>query len=80
MTRLHTAMTTTISEAKTTQGEFARSLGVSRAQLLGVASGKLLPSLTFALRLSARLGRPVNDFWEVSEVGIRARYAHDRRR
>jgi len=80
MTRIRSALMTKIAEAKTTQTEFARSLNVSRAQLLGVASGKLLPSLSLALRLARRLGRPVEHFWELSEVGIRARNSHSRRR
>ncbi|RST31333.1 transcriptional regulator [Sphingomonas ginkgonis] len=49
-----------------TQQELADRVGVSRKTINALESGIYVPLTTLALRLSATLGRPVQDMFELS--------------
>ena len=80
MTRLQTVYQTKTTIERKTQTEFAGTLGINRTHLNAILQGKSLPSLELAFRLARRLGSEVSELWELTEVGIRARSAHTRRR
>ena len=75
MNRLKTTMISTGQ----TQGELAADLGVTRAHLNAILSGKSVPSLELAFRLAARLGVAVGELWTLTEVGIVPCAADNRR-
>lgn len=75
MTRLQSLMPKT----KTTQGKLARSLGVSRVYLNSVLHGHAVPSASLMFALAGVLGAEVCDLWELTDVGVIARDADNRR-
>lgn len=76
MTRLQLLVT----RAKTTQQTMAKTLGVSRQYLNALIGGKRLPSPVVAYALARLVNADPGDIWELTEVGIVARNADDRRR
>lgn len=80
MTRLAVLTTTQLKMTGKTMSEFASKLGINRTHLSAIVSGKSLPSLELAFALARKLGKRVDDLWEPTEVGIRARVAQNRRR
>lgn len=63
-----------------TQSELAGKLGVSVVHMNKLLNGKVAPSLEMAFRLAAEFGSTVSALWELTEVGIVARAAQNRRR
>lgn len=50
-----------------TQGDLAEKIGVSRQTINSIEANRYVPSTVLALKLSAVFGKPVNDFFKLSE-------------
>jgi putative transcriptional regulator len=57
------------AERELSQGELARSVGVSRQTISSIETGQYCPSTALALRLAGTLGEPVERlFWLEGET------------
>ncbi len=50
-----------------TQDELAQKIGVSRQTINSIEANRYVPSTVLALKLSLLFGKPVNDFFMLSE-------------
>tara|TARA_R110000868_G_scaffold91812_1_gene254377 strand:- start:802 stop:1002 length:201 start_codon:yes stop_codon:yes gene_type:complete len=50
-----------------TQDELAHKIGVSRQTINSIEANRYVPSTVLALKLSKLFGKPVNDFFILSE-------------
>lgn len=50
-----------------TQGDLAEKIGVSRQTINSIEANRYVPSTVLALKLSEVFGKPVNDFFKLSE-------------
>lgn len=50
-----------------TQDELAKRIGVSRQTINSIEANRYVPSTVLALKLSAVFGKPVNDFFKLTE-------------
>jgi putative transcriptional regulator len=50
-----------------TQDDLAKKIGVSRQTINSIEKNRYVPSTVLALKLSAVFGKPVNDFFSLSE-------------
>jgi putative transcriptional regulator len=50
-----------------TQGNLAKKIGVSRQTINSIEANRYVPSTVLALKLSKVFGKPVNDFFKLSE-------------
>lgn len=50
-----------------TQGDLAEKIGVSRQTINSIEANRYVPSTVLALKLSAVFGKPVNDFFKLSD-------------
>ncbi|WP_138434254.1 helix-turn-helix transcriptional regulator [Winogradskyella algicola] len=50
-----------------TQGDLAEKIGVSRQTINSIEANRYVPSTVLALKLSKVFGKPVNDFFKLSE-------------
>ena len=50
-----------------TQGELAERIGVSRQTINSIEANRYVPSTVLALKLSEVFGKPVNDFFSLTE-------------
>ena len=50
-----------------TQGDLAEKIGVSRQTINSIESNRYVPSTVLALKLSAIFGKPVNQFFKLSD-------------
>ena len=50
-----------------TQGELAERIGVSRQTINSIEANRYVPSTVLALKLSEVFGKPVNEFFSLSE-------------
>ncbi|MDT0557690.1 helix-turn-helix transcriptional regulator [Ichthyenterobacterium sp. W332] len=49
-----------------TQDELAKRIGVSRQTINSIEANRYVPSTVLALKLSGEFGKPVNDFFKLS--------------
>ncbi|MEM5566804.1 helix-turn-helix transcriptional regulator [Psychroserpens sp. AS72] len=49
-----------------TQGDLAEKIGVSRQTINSIEANRYVPSTVLALKLSEVFGKPVNDFFKLS--------------
>lgn len=80
MTRLQSLMKMTLMKMKMTQHELANSLNMNRQYFNAVLRGKRLPSPAVAYALARAVGVDPAEIWELTEVGIVARNADNRRK
>lgn len=50
-----------------TQDELAQKIGVSRQTINSIEANRYVPSTVLALKLSDIFGKPVNDFFKLTE-------------
>jgi putative transcriptional regulator len=50
-----------------TQDELAHKIGVSRQTINSIEANRYVPSTVLALKLSEVFGKPVNDFFKLSD-------------
>jgi len=50
-----------------TQGDLAEKIGVSRQTINSIEANRYVPSTVLALKLSATFGKPVNQFFKLSD-------------
>jgi putative transcriptional regulator len=50
-----------------TQDDLAKKIGVSRQTINSIEANRYVPSTVLALKLSDVFGKPVNDFFKLSE-------------
>jgi putative transcriptional regulator len=50
-----------------TQDDLAKKIGVSRQTINSIEKNRYVPSTVLALKLSAVFGKPVNEFFSLSE-------------
>lgn len=50
-----------------TQDDLAKKIGVSRQTINSIEANRYVPSTVLALKLSQVFGKPVNDFFKLSE-------------
>ena len=50
-----------------TQDDLAQKIGVSRQTINSIEKNRYVPSTVLALKLSAVFGKPVNEFFSLSE-------------
>ncbi|EPR73561.1 Transcriptional regulator, PBSX family [Winogradskyella psychrotolerans RS-3] len=50
-----------------TQDDLAKRIGVSRQTINSIEANRYVPSTVLALKLSEVFGKPVNDFFKLSE-------------
>jgi putative transcriptional regulator len=50
-----------------TQDDLAKKIGVSRQTINSIEANRYVPSTVLALKLSEVFGKPVNDFFKLSE-------------
>lgn len=50
-----------------TQDELAHKIGVSRQTINSIEANRYVPSTVLALKLSEVFGKPVNEFFKISE-------------
>ncbi len=50
-----------------TQGDLATAIGVSRQTINSIEANRYVPSTVLALKLSAIFGKPVNQFFSLTE-------------
>ncbi|WP_179345787.1 helix-turn-helix transcriptional regulator [Winogradskyella ursingii] len=50
-----------------TQDELAKKIGVSRQTINSIEANRYVPSTVLALKLSNVFGKPVNEFFKLSE-------------
>lgn len=50
-----------------TQGDLAEKIGVSRQTINSIEANRYVPSTVLALKLSKVFGKPVNDFFKLSD-------------
>lgn len=50
-----------------TQDELAQKIGVSRQTINSIEANRYVPSTVLALKLSKLFGKPVNDFFTLTE-------------
>ncbi len=50
-----------------TQDDLAKRIGVSRQTINSIEANRYVPSTVLALKLSGVFGKPVNDFFQLSE-------------
>jgi putative transcriptional regulator len=50
-----------------TQSDLAEKIGVSRQTINSIEANRYVPSTVLALKLSEVFGKPVNDFFKLSE-------------
>ncbi|GAB5550676.1 MAG: helix-turn-helix transcriptional regulator [Saprospiraceae bacterium] len=50
-----------------TQDELAKRIGVSRQTINSIEANRYVPSTVLALKLSAVFGKPVNEFFKLTE-------------
>ena len=50
-----------------TQDDFAKKIGVSRQTINSIEANRYVPSTVLSLRLSEVFGKPVNDFFKLTE-------------
>ena len=50
-----------------TQDDLAKKIGVSRQTINSIEANRYVPSTVLALKLSNLFGKPVNDFFKLSE-------------
>ena len=50
-----------------TQDELAKRIGVSRQTINSIEANRYVPSTVLALKLSEVFGKPVNDFFSLSD-------------
>ena len=50
-----------------TQDDLAKTIGVSRQTINSIEANRYVPSSVLALKLSDVFGKPVNDFFKLSE-------------
>lgn len=50
-----------------TQDELAKKIGVSRQTINSIEANRYVPSTVLSLKLSQVFGKPVNDFFKLSE-------------
>ena len=51
-----------------TQDDLAKKIGVSRQTINSIEANRYVPSTVLALKLSDVFGKPVNDFFKLSET------------
>jgi putative transcriptional regulator len=51
-----------------TQDELAKKIGVSRQTINSIEANRYVPSTVLALKLSEVFGKPVNEFFTLTEV------------
>lgn len=51
-----------------TQDELAKKIGVSRQTVNSIEANRYVPSTVLALKLSEVFGKPVNEFFSLSET------------
>ncbi len=51
-----------------TQDELAKKIGVSRQTINSIEANRYVPSTVLALKLSEIFGKPVNEFFTLTEV------------
>ena len=56
-------------QARMTQEDLARGLGVSRQTVNAIENGRYNPSLGLALKMARLLGRPVDQIFTLDEEG-----------
>ena len=50
-----------------TQDDLAKKIGVSRQTINSIEANRYVPSTVLALKLSVIFGKPVNDFFKLTE-------------